>query len=325
MCIFLYNIKEDYKRKRVYKMVSTQKKSLYKSILEYKFIYLMLLPGILFLLVFKYIPMYGIQLAFKDFMLNKGISGSPWIGLDNFSYIWGEPEFWSAFGNTIIISFLKLLIGFPFPVVLAILINEYKCEKYKKFLQVIYTFPHFLSWVIVSGIMFNLLSNNGALNNLISSMGFDKINFLINKSTFRMLLVSTGIWKEAGWGTIIYLAAIAGINPSLYEAATVDGASRWQKIIHITWPGIRNIVILMFIMRVGHVMDVGFMQVLNMYNPAVYEVADIIDTYIYRLTFERAVGFGISTAVGLFKGVTNLIFLLIANAISKKYKHSGIF
>lgn len=306
-------------------MVSMQKKKLYKSILEYKFIYLMLLPGILFLLVFKYTPMYGIQLAFKQFMLNKGITASPWVGLDNFRYIWIESEFWRAFGNTIIIAFLKLLIAFPFPVVLAILINEYKGEKYKKALQVVYTFPHFLSWVIVSGMMFNLLSNTGALNNLISLMGFDRVNFLANKRTFRMLMVSTDMWKEAGWGTIIYLAAITGISPSLYEAATVDGANRWQNIIHITWPGIRNVVILMFIMRVGHVMDAGFMQVLNMYNPAVYEVADIIDTYIYRLTFERAVEFGVSTAVGLFKGVTNLMFLLTANAISKKFKHSGIF
>ncbi len=299
-------------------------KDVAKRVWYYKYIYLMLVPGLVFLVIFKYIPIYGLVLSFKEFMPKYGIMGSPWVGLDNFRYLWIEPDFWQAFSNTLIIAFMKILFVFPFPVFLAILINEIRAERYKKVLQTIYTFPHFLSWVIVSGMMFNLLSGSGAVNAIVANLGFDKINFLSNEGTFRWLLVGTEIWKQAGWSTIIYLAAIAGINPSLYEAATVDGANRLQKILHITWPCIKSVVVLMLIMRVGYTMDAGFMQIFNMYNRAVYDVADIIDTYIYRMSFERSVGFGITTAVGFFKGIVNIILLLTANTIAKKMGHSGI-
>lgn len=297
-----------------------------KEILKYRYIYLMLLPGLLFLLIFKYIPMYGIQLSFKRFMLNKGITGSPWVGLDNFRYIWSEPAFWRAFRNTIIIALMKLGLGFPIGVILALLINELRMKKYKRFLQTIYTFPHFLSWVIVSGIMFNLLGNTGALNSLLTSIGLEKINFLMDKGIFRYLLVYSEVWKEAGWSTILYLAAIAGIDPTLYEAATMDGANRWHKIRFITWPGIQNVVIILFIMAVGNIMVAGFDQVFNLVynNEVVHEVGDIITTYVYRISFQQAPDFGVSTAVGFFNGIVNLILLMIANTVAKRFGKSSI-
>ncbi|MGP3778108.1 ABC transporter permease [Halanaerobium saccharolyticum] len=297
---------------------------LLSSIFEHKYIYLMLVPGLAFLLVFKYFPMYGIQLAFKRYMLNEGITGSPWIGLENFLYIWSEPAFWRAFKNTIVISLMKLGLGFPIGIILALLINELKMKKYRRFLQTIYTFPHFLSWVIVSGIIFNFLGNTGALNSLLENLGLGQINFLMNKGIFRYLLVYSEVWKEAGWSTILYLAAIAGIDPTLYEAATVDGANRWHKIKYITWPGIQNIVVIMFIMTVGSIMVAGFNQVFNLYNEVVYDVGDIISTYVYRISFQQAPDYGVSTAVGLFNGVVNFILLIIANTVAKKFGKSGI-
>lgn len=297
---------------------------LIEQMLNYKYIYLMLVPGLLFLLTFKYLPMYGIQLAFKRYMLNKGITGSPWVGLENFRYIWTEPAFWRAFKNTIIISLMKLGLGFPIGIILALLINELRTKKYKRFLQTIYTFPHFLSWVIVSGIVFNFLGNTGAFNSFLQTIGLHKINFLMNKSIFRYLLVYSEVWKEAGWSTILYLAAIAGIDPTLYEAATVDGANRWYKIKYITWPGIQNIVVIMFIMTVGTIMVAGFNQVFNLYNEVVYDVGDIISTYVYRISFQQAPDYGVSTAVGLFNGLINFILLMLANAFAKRFGNSGI-
>jgi putative aldouronate transport system permease protein len=297
---------------------------LLSSIFEHKYIYLMLVPGLAFLLVFKYFPMYGIQLAFKRYMINEGITGSPWIGLENFLYIWSEPAFWRAFKNTIVISLMKLGLGFPIGIILALLINELKMKKYRRFLQTIYTFPHFLSWVIVSGIIFNFLGNTGALNSLLENLGLGQINFLMNKGIFRYLLVYSEVWKEAGWSTILYLAAIAGIDPTLYEAATVDGANRWHKIKYITWPGIQNIVVIMFIMTVGSIMVAGFNQVFNLYNEVVYDVGDIISTYVYRISFQQAPDYGVSTAVGLFNGVVNFMLLMIANTVAKKFGKSGI-
>ncbi|PRX35616.1 carbohydrate ABC transporter membrane protein 1 (CUT1 family) [Orenia metallireducens] len=298
--------------------------TLLKKIIRYKYFYLMLLPGLLYLFIFKYIPMYGIQLAFKKFMFNKGITGSPWVGLENFRYIFSEAEFWNAVKNTVIIAFMKIGLGFWISVVLAILISELRAPKFKKKLQVVYTFPHFLSWVIVSGIVINLLSNSGAINNLLSILGFERISPLTDKGIFRYLLIYSEVWKEAGWGTILYLAAITGIDPTLYEAATIDGANRWEKIKYITWPSIKGLVVVMLLLSIGQLMNAGFMQIFNMYNPTVYDVADIIDTYVYRITFERAPDFGVSTAVGMFKGVTNLILLLTADKVAKKMGHSGI-
>lgn len=288
---------------------------------DYRWIYLMLLPCMAFFIIFKYVPMYGIQLAFKDYVI-KGIAASPWNNFEHFKYMMTEPEFLPALRNTLIISFYRILFGFPFPILLAIMINEVYMPRYKRVLQTIYTFPHFLTWVVMAGIMLNLLGSTGMVRKVaeifVPGIG-DNWNLLYNKAAFRSLLVISDIWKEAGWGTIIYLAAIAGIDQSLYEAATIDGCNRWQKIWYITLPGIVNMIAIQFVLRVGAVMEGGFDQIFNLYKPPVYETGDIIDTYIYRLSFVENTGvdMGFTTAVGLFKNVINFILLMVANFVTK--------
>lgn len=288
---------------------------------DYRWIYLMLLPCMAFFIIFKYVPLYGIQLAFKDYMI-AGIAESPWNNFEHFKYMMTEPEFIPALRNTLVISFYRILFGFPFPIILAIMINEVYMPRYKRVLQTIYTFPHFLTWVVMAGIMLNLLGSTGMVRKVaeifVPGIG-DNWNLLYNKAAFRSLLVISDIWKEAGWGTIIYLAAIAGIDQSLYEAATIDGCNRFQKIWYITLPGIINMIAIQFVLRVGAVMEGGFDQIFNLYKPPVYETGDIIDTYIYRLSFVENTGvdMGFTTAVGLFKNVINFILLVLANFVTK--------
>jgi len=274
--------------------------------------------GVAYFAIFSYGPMYGIQLAFKSYNIAKGISGSKWVGFDNFAKLFARQEFWNAFENTIIISLLKTVIYFPFPILVAILVNEVASKKYVRSLQVIYTLPHFLSWVTISGIMLNLLSSTGAVNRLINMLGGESIEFLSNGSIFRGLLVFTEIWKESGWTSIIYMAAITAIDPCLYESATIDGANRFQKTIYITLPSIRNVAAILLLLSIGNTMNGNFDQVFNLYNPTVYSAADIIDTYIYRISFMQAADYGLSTAVGLFKGIINLALVVTANYVVGK-------
>ena len=271
--------------------------------------------------------MYGIQIAFKTFDFGKGIWKSPWIGVENFKLLFIDHMYWRAFFNTIIISLLKLTFVFPAPIILAILINEMKSGRYKRVLQTAYTFPHFLSWVIISGIVFNLLNSTGPINSIRLSMGMDTVAFLGNRVLFRPLLLFTDIMKESGWDSIIYLAAIASINEELYEASVIDGANRWQKIWHITLPGINPTIALLFILSVGNVLNANFDQIFNLYNSVVYEVADVIPTYIYRITFQGAGSgdFAFSTAAGLFQSVINLFLILLANHFSSKFGEHRIF
>ena len=288
---------------------------------DYRWIYLMLLPCLAYFIIFKYVPMYGIQLAFKDFKL-AGIAASPWNNFEHFKYMMSEPQFLPALRNTLIISFYRILFGFPFPIILAIMINEVYMPRYKRVLQTIYTFPHFLTWVVMAGIMLNLLGSTGMVRKVseifVPGIG-ENWNLMYNKNAFRTILVVSDIWKEAGWGTIIYLAAITGIDQSLYEAATIDGANRFQRIWYITLPGMINMIAIQFVLRVGAVMEGGFDQVFNLYTAPVYETGDIIDTYIYRLSFVKSTGInlGFTTAVGLFKNVINFILLMLANGVTK--------
>lgn len=291
-----------------------------RSMWEYRWIYLMLLPCLAFFIVFKYMPMYGIQLAFKDYKL-KGIAASPWNNFEHFKYMASEPQFLPALRNTLVISFYRILFGFPFPIILAIMINEVYMPRYKRVLQTIYTFPHFLTWVVMMGIMLNLLGSTGMIRKIceifVPGIG-DSWNVLYNKAYFRSMLVISDIWKEAGWGTIIYLAAITGIDQALYEAATIDGCNRFQKILYITLPGMVNMIAIQFVLRVGAVMEGGFDQIFNLYTAPVYETGDILDTYIYRLSFKSSgVNFGFPTAVGLFKNVINFVLLLTANGVTR--------
>lgn len=307
-------------------LTSAQKrKRLMKQIWDSRYMYILLLPGVIFFLIFRYVPMYGIQLAWKEFAANLQVAGSPWVGWDNFRLLFTEADFWNSLRNTIIIAGMQLLLVFPFPIVLAILFNEIRQQKTKRVMQIILTFPHFLSWVILSSIITNLLGDSGIVNSVIVATGGEKFNFLMNKSVFRWILIISLMWKESGWSAILYMATITSIDPSLYEAATIDGANRWHRIRYITWPGIATIVTATFILRIGSIMDAGYMQVLNLYNPAVYEVGDILDTYIYRITFQKSPDYGVSTAVGMFKGVVNAVLMLTAEGVSRKFSGEGLF
>ncbi|MCL2059567.1 MAG: ABC transporter permease subunit [Oscillospiraceae bacterium] len=290
-----------------------------------RFIYLLLLPGMTFIFIFSYGPMYGLQLAFKQYNAGLGILGSNWIGLTNFQNLIARPDFFKAFTNTIIISLSRLVIEFPFPILLSLMLNELRLRKLKRVLQTVFTFPHFLSWVVVSSILLSFMDSSGPLNSIIHMLTGQKVAFLGDTSIFRPILYSTSIWKGAGWSSIIYLAAIAGINPELYEAAVIDGANRLQRIWHITLPCILPTITVLFILAVGGIMDGGFDQIFNMQNPVVRPVAETIDIYVYRITFESPPNYGFSTAVGMFKSVINFIMLILANRVVRTISGSGLF
>ncbi|MGO4546474.1 ABC transporter permease [Paenibacillus sp. 2TAB23] len=295
-----------------------------KEMYKHRFLYILLLPTLLFYVLFQYVPMYGVLLAFKEYHIREGIMSSPWVGLANFRELVNQSDFWQAFTNTIIISCGRILFEFPTAIILALLINEVTKERFKKFYQTVYTFPHFISWVIISGIMFNFLSESGVLNQIIASFGFDKQTFMTDPGLFRPILFLSSMWKEIGWSAIIYLAAIAGINPELYEAARIDGANRFQQLMAVTWPSIRGTAAILLILAVGNAMNGGFEQVFNLYNPGVYETGDIIDTYLYRSAFGDGLSFGVTTAVGLFKAVLNFVLLYSANFMVKRLGGEGL-
>ncbi len=288
-----------------------------------RYLYLLLLPGMLYMLVFRYMPMAGLQLAFKTYNARLGIWGSVWNDFANFIRLFKTPDFWTAFRNTLIISFGRLIVEFPFPIILAILLNEFRFNRLKRFYQTVFTFPYFLSWVLIGSILTTFLSSTGPLNQIITALGGDTVNLLSSKTAFRWLLFLTDVWKTAGWSCIIYMAASAGINEELYESAAIDGADRLQRIWHVTLPGLKPTIIVMFILQVGQMMNSGFDQVFNMYNATVYSVADILDTYVYRISFETVTDYGFSTAVGLFKSVINLILILVVNHFSKYFTEDG--
>lgn len=292
---------------------------------RHRSLYLLVLPGVAFFFIFKYLPIYGIQLAFREYRLYVPYGQMPWIGFVKFHDLVATPAFWRAFKNTVIISGLQIVFGFPVPILLAIMLSELRFTRLKRFTQTILTFPHFLSWVILSGIFFNLLGNTGVVNNIISELGLPKQNFLMNPGNFRGLLVVTSIWKEAGWGSIIFLAAIMGVDTSLYEAAEIDGANRFQQVFHVTIPSIMGIIVVMLILRIGSIVNYSFMQVFMMYSQPVLSVGDVIATYIYRITFQRPPDFSFSTAVGVFKGLINMFMLVMANTLAKRLGYRGIY
>ncbi len=287
-------------------------------------VYLLVLLPMLWYLLFAYYPMAGLSLAFKTYHAKKGIWGSPWCGLDNFRMVFNDAAFMRSVWTTLEINLVKLLVTFPFPILLAVLFNELRMNRTKKALQVIYTFPNFLSWVIVSSIMINLFSVSGVVNGIIASLGGEKIGFLADKSLFRPMLYITEIWKGAGYSAIIYMSAIAGIDQEQYEAAEVDGANRFQRIIHVTLPSIIPTISIMFIMATGGLMSGGFDQIFNLANSITKSVAETIDIYIYRITFQTSADFGFSTAVSLFRSVINVILLTLSNTVSKKLTGSGL-
>ena len=290
---------------------------------EYQY-HLMLLPVMLCLLVFSYVPMAGIVIAFQKYYPAKGIFGSEWVGLRYFKLMLQLPESARIFSNTIIIAVLKIVMGMVVPIVFALLINEVRSVWYKKTIQTVVYVPHFLSWAVLATPVINLFAFNGVINNAIAALGGERTLFLASSRYFRSILILTDTWKEFGFGTIIYLAAITGISPDLYEAAEIDGASRWQKMRSVTLPALVPIIVLMATRNLGNVLNAGFDQIFNLYSPAVYDVADIIDTYVYRVGLLQ-MNYSLSTAVGLMKSVIGMVLILISYQAAYKFANYRIF
>lgn len=282
---------------------------------RHKGLLLLLAPGLAFFLVFNYLPMFGLVLAFKEFRLSAGILGSEWSGLENFSRLFGGADFPNALRNTVTISLLRLLFGFFAPIALALMLNEIRVSWYKRTVQTVTYIPYFLSWVILGGIFLMIFSQSGPANQISQLFGVSPIEFLTNDFWFIVVVIVTGIWQAAGYGAVIYLAALAGISPDLYEAAVVDGAGRWKQTLHITIPGLVPTIITLFILNLGHVLNAGFDQIYNMYNPMVYDAADIIDTYVLRRIV--LMDFGLATGAGLFKSVVGLLMVVLANSLAR--------
>ncbi|RTE08738.1 ABC transporter permease [Paenibacillus whitsoniae] len=290
-----------------------------------KYLYILLAPCVLYFLIFNYVPMYGILMAFKDFNFSKGILGSPWVGWDNFRYMFGLSDFYKVFWNSLYLSFLRLVFGFPFPILLALFLNEIRSLAYQRAAQTLIYLPHFISWVVIGGILVNFLSPTwGIVNIVLAKLGMEPIFFLADENYFRPIVVLSNIWKESGWGSIIYLATIAGINSELYEAASIDGANRRQKLWSITLPGIKSTIIVLFILRLGQMMGNGFEQIFVLQNPMNLGVSEVFETYAYRVGILGG-RFSFGTTVGLFTSVIGLIFLLIGNKIAKLMKEDGIW
>jgi len=284
-----------------------------RRVYNYRYILLMILPVITALIIFSYAPMAGNIVAFKEYSVRKGIWGSDWAGMKYFQRLWRMPAFWRVFSNQIEISLMKLATGFPYPLILALAVNELRSTKQRRVYQTTYTFPHFLSWIVVSGVIIGFLADQGIVNQLLLILGGSKHRILTDGGQFRVMLYVTEIWKEGGWSSILYLAALASINPELYEASAIDGANRWQSMWHITLPGILPIAAVLLVLSTGSILSGGFDQIINLYNPMVMDKADIIDTYIYRTAISGGTDFSYATAVGLFKSVVNIALLMIAN------------
>lgn len=309
------------KRKRRDKLKSAIKKN--------KSFYLMILPAALFLFVFAYLPMFNLQsggvlLAFKHYRFNTSFLDMEWVGLKWFMKLFAQNDFWRVIKNTLIISFGHLLISFPAPIILALMMNEIRREKLKRFFQTIYTFPHFLSWIIVIGVLRGLLLTDGTINVLLAEIGIERISFLTNLSWIRPIIFSSAVWKSVGWGTIIYLATIAGISSSQYEAALIDGANRWQRIRYITWPGIKGTATILLVLQVGSILNAGFDQIFQLTNDLNYKVVDILDVYLFKYAFSKGANYGLVTAAGLLKSVVNFTLLLTANHVVKKMGQESV-
>ncbi len=288
-------------------------------------LYVMLLPLIIWLLLFLYKPMYGLQVAFKDYSIFKGVANSPWIGFEHFETLFGNDQFIRAIRNTVIISFWTLVIGFPVPILLALMFNEILNATYKKWSQTIVYLPHFISSVIIAGIVITAFSPSaGIVNTFLGWFGVEPIYFLTKAEWFRPIFVGTGIWQEAGFQSIVYLAAIAGVSPTLYESAVVDGASRWQMMWKITIPSIMTTIIIMLIIRIGNILEVSFEMIILLYQPATYETADVVNTFIYRQGLQAG-QYDFAAAAGLFNAVIAFVLVISANALSRRYSRTSLW
>ncbi len=312
------NILTTHKQKHYYNL------KFWEYVKKEKFLYIMMLPVIMYFIVFHYAPMFGIILAFKNFSPFRGFVGSPWVGLRHFQNLFGSPEFGMILGNTIWISLIKLFWGFPAPIILALLLNEVRNAGFKRVVQTVSYLPHFLSWVIIGSLVTFMLSLNGPINELTKLFGQEPRQFLLESSIFRSLLVVTDIWKGVGWGTLLYLASISGIDQNLYEAAYIDGAGRLKQTTYITIPSIKGVVIILFIFNIGGILSAGFEQIFILQNPMVRQVSEIVDTYVYKRGIVSA-QYSFATAVGIFKSVVGLILISGTNYLAKKVGEEALW
>ena len=295
-----------------------------KAMKEHKVLYLLMVPGLLYFVLFRYLPMFGLVIAFKDYNIFKGIWASDWVGLANFEALVHSSDFWNVMKNTLVISLTKILIGFPIPILLAILLNDIKSMRFKRVTQTFLYLPHFLSWVVIGGIMLNLFSPVFCMaGEVFRTLGIEPVNIMAKKGSIFWVVIFSDVWKEAGWSTIVFLAALTQVDESLYEAAKMDGANKFKQMLHITLPCISSIVIVMLILRIGKVMNAGFEQILVLQNPITMESIDIFDTYVYREGLGRG-SYSFAAAVDTFKSVIALILVTSANKISKMFGEEGI-
>ncbi len=287
-------------------------------------LYIMLIPLLVVMVLFTYKPMWGLQIAFKDYSLFGGMADSAWVGLDNFKTFLSGPYFWRLLKNTVLIGFYGLLFGFPAPVILAILLNEVRNLNYKKTVQTMFFLPYFVSTVVVAGIVTNILAPSGIVNVILQKLGFESIYFLADPKYFRTIFTTMGIWQSCGYSAVIYLAALAGIDMEQYEACRIDGGNKWQQIWHITLPGIAPTVVIMLIMNCGSLINVGADAIILLYQPATYKTADVISTYVYRIGLTDG-DYGLATAVGLFNSVVGMMFVVLANTISKRVSEYSLW
>lgn len=296
-----------------------RKSTFLKKMYRDRYLYLMILPGIVFMLLFRYLPMGGLVIAFKKFSLRKGIFGSDWVGLENFRFIFAHnPDFYSIVRNTLEINILKLFIAFPIPILLALLINEVRSRKVKKFIQTSIYLPYFVSWVVFGGIIIQFLSpETGVVNRIVEFFGGKSIPFLQEAKYFKGIVVLSDIWKTAGWSTIMYISALTSIDQEIYEAAHIDGANWWHTVRHISIPGIADTIVVLLLLQIGAMMDVGFEQIYVLCKPILYSVGDVISTYVYRVGIGNA-QFSMAAAIGLFQSFVGLILIVIANSVCKK-------
>lgn len=302
-----------------------ERKKRLRQMLNYKFLYLMILPGIIYFIIFSYIPMGGIVIAFQDYQPFLGIADSPWVGFKHFIRFFSEPTFFQLLFNTLNLFALSLFISFPLPIIIALLLNEVIHSKFKKAIQTLIYIPHFMSWVIIVSIFYILLSpEDGLINGMLQALGQNKIDFLTDSDWFRPLWIIQNVWKEAGWGTIIYLAAITAVDTQLYESAQMDGASRLRQMWHITLPAIRPVIITLLILKIGSILNLGFEQIYLLMNSLNREVAEVFDTYVYTAGLKNG-QLSYSTAVGLFKSVVGLILIIATNKLAKKLGEDGVY
>jgi putative aldouronate transport system permease protein len=303
---------------------SVRRRGLLWDIRKNRWLYVMLVPVLLYFTVFHYVPMYGAIIAFKDFSPRLGIWGSPWAGLEHFESFFTGLYFWRVVKNTLMISVYEIVFGFPAPIILALLLNEIRVSAFKRTVQTITYMPHFISLVVVCGIIKEFTMSDGLIVDILAFLGMERMSLLIEPDYFRTIFVSSGIWQHIGWGTIIYLAALAGIDPEQYEAARMDGASRWKQMLHVTLPGIMPTIIILLILEMGRVMNVGMEKIILLYNPATYETSDVISSYVYRMGLQEF-NYSFSSAVGLFNSAINFMMVIGSNWMSRKLNDTSLW